>query len=329
MTVTFYTSSDTSAPTLNDAQGALAAVLLAILVNGYGTQPAAGWTEAYTGTTGQYSFQQGGGNGYYLNVDDSAATATSSYARVSGYTSMTAFGTGAGQFPTAAQQSGGLYWPRYQYPVAATPSRWACIATNKTFYFWNEGDGSNNGSKNVQQMFFFGDMDTYGGTADNGCTVIGGVTSGVDTNAWTYVNVASQTASLIIYAASNRLGASNGGGSQSVTQGMHSDYWLNGASAVMGNGGVAYPNPEDTGLYVKPIWLTDTSADTGNTIRALMPGIWNCCHAASNFANTSITTSQFSANSGDPTTGKTFTILKLGTGSASGTVTFETSNTWS
>ena len=322
MTATFYTSADTSAPTLNDTQGALAAVLLAILVNGYGSQSAAGWTTAYTGSTGQYAFKQGGGNSNYLNIDDSAATGISTYARVSGYTSMTAFGAGAGQFPNNVQQSGGLYWPRFQYTSATSPSRWACIATNKTFYFWNEGDGTNNGSKNVQQLFFFGDMNTYG-TNDTSCTVIGGATGASDTNSWTYTSVSVITATLIIYAAANSFGTSG-----SSPQGFHSDYWLNGASNVMGNGGVVYTNPEDTGLYVKPIWLTDP-VGVNNILRGLMPGIWNCCHAASNFANTSITTSQFSANGSDQTSGKTFTILKLGNGGSTGTVTFETSNTWS
>jgi hypothetical protein len=323
MTVTFYTSADTSAPTLNDAQGALAAVLLAILVNGYGTQPAAGWTNPQSGTTGQRVFQQGAGNSNFLNVDDSAGTGTGTYARVSGYTSMTAFGVGAGQFPNNIQQSGGLYWPRFQYSSATSPSRWACIATNKTFYFWNEGDGTANGSHNVQQLFFFGDMNAYG-AHDTSCTVIGGATSGADSSSWTYTGVSAVTGTLIIYAAANAFGQSG-----AVVQGFHSDYWLNGASNIMGNGGVAYPNPEDTGLYVKPIWLTEPIG-ANNTLRALMPGIWNCCHAPSNFANTSITTSQFSGNSGDQVgSSRTFTVLKLGNTGATGSVVFETSNTWS
>jgi len=326
-TVTYYTSDDTSAPALNDAQGSLGSLLNKILVGSggvaYGSKASSGWTNPYSGTTGQYVFQQGGGNGFFLNLDDSAATGTSTWARVSGYQTMSAFGTGTLQFPNNIQQSGGLYWPRFPYTAATTPSRWACIATNKTFYFWNEGDGTNNGSKHYQSLFFFGDANNYG-SADNACTLILGETSAA-VPTLTFTNIATLTT--IIYAASNFLGALDGSGS--VTQGWHSDYWLNGASANVGNGGVAYPNPEDTGLYVKPIWLTEVNAGQ-NQLRALMPGIWNNCHAASNFTQTAVNTANFGGNSGDQVgSSRSFTILLLGSTAANyGSIVFETSNTW-
>lgn len=335
-TVTYYTSDDASAPSLTDAQGSLGSLLSTLLVGSgtaYGSKTASGWTNPYNGSTGQYVFKQGGGNGMYLQVDDSAATAASTWARVVGFQTMTAYNTGTGQFPTNIQQSGGLYWPRFPYSsyTAGKPSRWACIATNKTFYFWNEGDGTNTGASGAhhyQTVVFFGDMNTYGAN-DTGCTLILGMTS-ANPPSLQITAVTATTSSAIIYAATTWLGSA--GGSMSQLQGWHTDYWMNGANANVGNGGIAYPNPEDSGLYVKPFWLTENPAAQGgnNNIRGLVQGIWNCCHAASNFTQTAVNTANFGGNSGDQVgSSRSFTVLLLGNGSSTyGSIVFETSNTW-
>lgn len=104
MTVRVYHSTDSSAPVLSGQVGALIGVLDAILVNGYGSKAAVGWTKAFSGTNMAAYKQSAGSNQLYLRVDDTNATD----ARVVGYETMSDVNTGTGPFPTATQQSGGL-----------------------------------------------------------------------------------------------------------------------------------------------------------------------------------------------------------------------------
>src|SRR5438309_11659795 len=74
MTVRVYKSTDASAPALTGQVGSLTALLDAILVNGYGTKTAAGWTIGFTTTKKlAYLHNLTGANnacGTYLCVDD-------------------------------------------------------------------------------------------------------------------------------------------------------------------------------------------------------------------------------------------------------------------
>lgn len=68
-----------------------------------------GWEKAFSGTNiAVYRSQNAMGNRRFLRVDDTG----SSDARVVAYNSMTDVSTGTGPFPTAAQVSGGGYWPK-------------------------------------------------------------------------------------------------------------------------------------------------------------------------------------------------------------------------
>jgi hypothetical protein len=316
MTVTFYRSTDGSAPTLNSNQGTLAAVLLAILVNGYGSTSAAGWTNPYNGTTGQKVFKQGSGsNGFYFQIDDSAANGTGAYPRVVGYETMSAWNTGTNPFPTATQQSGGLYVSRTSGGTAATTTRWACIADAKRFYFWNENDGSNNGSSAVQQFFCFGDIDTYQ-SGDVYATRI--VANPAANNGQGAINLQQLTTSTSIYTCRNNAGVVG-----AISTGQHTDYIKSGNQGIMGGAGangIAYPNPEDSSLYLTPVWAHDVTPNSQCALRGLVPGLWNPCHNATSF-------NSFDTSSGGTgLTSKTFTLFKL---TASYCIAFETSNTWS
>lgn len=318
MTVRFYQSSDASAPVLNDTQGSLLAVLVAILVNGYGTQTAAGWTIKATGGTGQKTLQQGGGNGFFLQIDDSAATGAAAYARAIGAEgATTTFGSAnlTNLFPTTAQLSAGVFWARCN--TTTSPSRWACIADNARFYFWNENDGTSNGATNVQQLFFFGDLDSYK-SADAFATRIGGQTSATTVNtAVTGLQASIGTNNTGIWTC-RRFDQT----STSIASGIHTDYVKSGQAAALGGtvtGSLAYPNPEDGALYLTPVWSHE-SAVGGNSVRGLVPGIWNPCQAQSNY-------NSFDTSTGSTgLTGKSFSLFRIGTTNG---VAFETSNTWS
>lgn len=123
-----YRSDDASAPVINGTAGVLLAALDAILVNGYGAKPAAGWTKAWSGTN-TAAYRQGSGNEYYLRVDDT----DSQMGRVVGYKTMSDVDTGTEPFPTAVQMSGGLYL-RKSTTADSTARPWLCVATDQTFY---------------------------------------------------------------------------------------------------------------------------------------------------------------------------------------------------
>lgn len=156
MTITVYKSTDASAPVLSGVVGSLIALLDACLVNGYGSQSAAGWGKPFSGTN-LAVYRAASGLRHYLNVDDTAAQ----QARVSGFETMTAVNTGTAQFPTTAQFSGGMYWNK-SITANSTARPWTLIADAVTFYFWFEPNGSTWGTTDTNQSNgTFGEFTSY------------------------------------------------------------------------------------------------------------------------------------------------------------------------
>lgn len=91
----------------------------------------AGWAKPFTGTN-LAAFKivdlTANSGGAYLRVDDTAAT----FARVVGYETMSAISTGTGPFPTTAQISGGLYWPKSTV-ANSTANQWLLAADSRSF----------------------------------------------------------------------------------------------------------------------------------------------------------------------------------------------------
>jgi hypothetical protein len=85
-----------------------------------------------------------------------------------------------------------------------------------------------------------------------------------------------------------------------------------------------YPNPEDGGLYLAPIWIHDYNG-TAYSFRGRMRGVWAPCHDKVNFADLDT----FSGTAGTEFAGKTFLVLKpVYANGSSGYVVVETSDTW-
>ena len=168
MTVRIYRSSDAGAPVLTGQTGTLVAVLDAILVNGYGSKPAAGWTKAFAAANkAAYQQNAAGANNaaapMYLYVDDTGPGASSSReARVCGFETMTAITpTGTGQFPTAAQSliGFGALVVRKSNTADATVRAWTAIANGQTLYLFTEtGDFT---APFAASTFMFGDFKSY------------------------------------------------------------------------------------------------------------------------------------------------------------------------
>jgi hypothetical protein len=167
MTVRTYKSTDASAPTLTGQAGSLTTLLDAVLVNGYGSQTAAGWTINQT-TTNKRGYKQnltGSNNssGMLLYVEDTAAGAGGAKeARVCGFETMSAITpTGTGQFPTSAQSAlgTGLLVIRKSNTADATARAWTITANGQTINLFIEtGDIT---APLAASTFVFGDFKSY------------------------------------------------------------------------------------------------------------------------------------------------------------------------
>lgn len=160
MALTVYRSSDPGAPSLTGTAGSAIALLDAILVNGYGTKAAAGWTKEFSGTNlAAYRMAAtGGGNGHYLRLDDTAPT----MGRWIGYESMTGVSTGSGPFPTESQQSDGFYL-RKSSSADSTVRPWVAFANNRIIYLFTSAYSvgfGNTGGPAYEGAMLFGQGDS-------------------------------------------------------------------------------------------------------------------------------------------------------------------------
>ncbi len=97
----------------------------------------AGWDRPFSGTNkAVYRPSASTSNKPCLRVLDTGAQLS----RVAGYTSMTTVDAGSNIFPSAAQLSGGAYWPGSS-SADATARPWIILADDRMFYFWRAPDG--------------------------------------------------------------------------------------------------------------------------------------------------------------------------------------------
>lgn len=316
MAVTVYRSSDASAPVLDGQVGSLVNLLDKCLVAGYGAKTAAGWTKPYTSGSHSAVFKQGGGNQFYIDVNDNGPGAgTYKEARVRGYEVMTAVATGTGDFPSAAQIAT-AYVIRKSAAADATTRSWIVIADNRTFYlFIFPGDVAN-----ICNGYFFGDMysllsgdgyrtgiiartseDSSAGSGDKGdqLTGPGNGSFGVLTGH---------------YMARGYTGL---GGSVQV--GKISSHEIN-QNATLGQGVMSFPNPTDGGIYVARVFIQEPTTSSLSSRRGWLRGFWSFGHPIVNVINGDTFT-----GTGD-LAGKTFLIIK--TSGNSGLYCMEISDTW-
>lgn len=188
MTWTIYRDSDEGAPQFLGARDSYNNALLAILVNGYGSKPGAGWTSPYS-ATGLRVFKQGAsGNNRYLRVYNRQTSGDASYGwlfNMAAYETMTAVSTGTARWPTTAQQSGNGLWGRYRdlntYDEGAGPvnPKWMCIANDSFFamFICASGNPEEIGGDASSGFTFFGKFDSEKSGDTYGDIIGGGATS--------------------------------------------------------------------------------------------------------------------------------------------------------
>ena len=322
MTVTVFRSTDVGAPTLTGATGSLIGVLDACLVNGYGSKSALGWTKAFTGTN-RASYQASTGNKLYLDVkDDIAGSSTDWYTAVRGYETMSAVGTGTGLFPTTAQVAADtFYWQKSIESSSATAVSWMLIGNQKTFYLWARLLSTDTAAPNGDNGYFcaFGEFTSFRSSDAYNTIIIGQTThSSPSTNN----TVASLVSAMNVSSTGHYVARSFTQSGTSVTVGKTSDAHKAGGATLCGQTtGVTqlvYPNPEDGGLYIAPVWINESAV---NSLRGILPGFWNPLHVAPLVTHDTFTGTGNLA-------GKTFEGLTTTYSSVKGQVFIETSNTW-
>lgn len=273
MTVRLYRSTDASAPVLTGQVGSLITLLDAVLVNGYGSQTAAGWTKPYSGTnTAVYRMATSGNTGFYLDVLDNAPS-TAREARMRGYETMTAVSTGTGPFPTAAQSSFANIC-RKSASADATARAWYCIADGSCFYlFTDTGDVAS-----YSFTYHFGDFFSYASADAYRCCNIGRTAENNGATNAEMLPYLYQSASAINsspgghYAARHWTGV---GGSLPFAK--HTSLLASGGSGtyVMGSGAslLPYPNGADSGLQLAPLYVGHTVG-----LRGYLKGFWCPLH---------------------------------------------------
>lgn len=302
MAVTVYTSTDGSAPVLNGTAGEYVNLLDKCLVAGYGAKSAAGWTKPFTGTN-KASFRQGGGNQYYLRVEDNFSSGSIRYAKCRGYVTMSDVDTGTEPFPTTAQVTDGIE-PQYNNGLVSRP--WIVVADNRTVYAFVDP-----GANGFYFALAFGDFYSYVGS-DSYRTIIIGSTD-ISTDRLSLFESAVTTVGTGKYVPRKYSGTGT-----SLAVGTHGDTVVAG-TATPTKGTILYPDPVSGGLFLAPIYIHEIAEPT---IRGRLRGLWHWAHVTSGIGDRDT----FSGTPGSEFDGKTFLIVALG--QSTGVFVIETSDTW-
>ena len=227
---------------------------------------AAGWEKQFSGTN-LVAYRSGDvtSTRAVLRVDDSGTTA----ARVVGYENMSAISTGNGPFPTALQQSGGLYWPKAN-AANATARGWTVIADNKTAYVHLHTVTSNIGVAGT--LVAFGDFAGYK-SGDAHAAMLAGIAS--DTSASTSGQTAdmSHSSGTLFYMprAYTALGSSLAGATAVESYAPSSGF----SGAANASATPAYPNGADNALILSRKIIYETGSLRG-VMRGIFFAVQNC-----------------------------------------------------
>lgn len=225
-----------------------------------------GFTKAFNSTNlAAYRSSDATGTQFYLRVDD---TGTNN-ARVVGYETMTAISTGDRAFPTEAQLSGGMFWPKSSAADSST-RQWSLYGNGKTFYLcvrWTTAAGA------MGVVGSFGDLIKAGST-DAYAAYIHGPSSSIVVNA-------PGSSSLEMDHMSNgsvdtRAPRAFTGVGAPVTMSRNYPVFVNSTSGYRSGEAapanhIPFPNPADGGVYVAPWFAVE---GTTGVLRGRYPGYY-------------------------------------------------------
>jgi len=328
--VQWLKSTDGSAPTLSGTAGDLTTLWDALLVNGFGSKSAMGtggagaWTIDKTGTNKRI-YRPSAGNRFYLRCQDDAPSSATD-ARVVGYETVSTVDAGTNPMPTVAQSANGLFI-RKSAAANATTRAWKALGDDRTFYFFNiSGDVAS-----CYTGFGWGDFYSHLSADGYRTTIIGR-----NTEASSSMSLAGSVEwfPIMIGTGSTFAGGLGGHYIQRSRSGVAGAINVNktcapglgitnaGTVAIGNIGSIAYPNAEDGGLYILPLYLHDVTTAPTSSIRGRLRGLWCTLHPTSAFSD-----GDTFSGVGDYA-GKTFEIIKGLNSSTGGVLVVETSDTW-
>jgi len=246
------------------------------------TKTGAGWTRPFTGAGGQAVYRPPAGSRFYLQVDDTGPGGGGARdARNFGWENATAWNTGTGQFPTAAQATAGSVI-RKSSTLDATARAWTLLVDDRTFYlFTYSGD-----SAGLAHGFSFGDFYSFLPGDLYKCLIMGGSSeSGSLVTSTQFFQ--HPTVGLAISHAGHWL-PRNYSGAGGSTVFLKAGDQATGATTIAGT--LGFPNPCDGGLYVAPLRIFDgstpASSITGTiNMRGRLRGLYQAMHAVGSFAD--------------------------------------------
>lgn len=276
---TIYRSTDASAPTYNPAlAGALITVLDACLVNGYGSQAAAGWTKPFTGSN-LAAYLPPSGIRNYVRVD---STSTTGSYPIQMYETMSDVNTGTHPYASATNDmvptGNGAQW------LVAADSRTLMVFIYDSFLGYYVG-------LICGEFFSLVSNDSYRGILRAGSNSSSGDTTDL-------LSASIETATTGAYIDRGHTGVGS-----SVNAAITGDAAKsNSGTALLGV--MPYPNPADGGAYLSPVWISDPTTSPIYGVRGRMRGFWHWLHPIA-----SVNDGDTFSGTGD-LSGKTFVILK-------------------
>ncbi len=218
---------------------------------------AAGWNKPFSATNlAVYRSASVQGHGQYLHVNDTSVL----YARVLGYETMSAVGTGTNPFPTDEQISGGGYWVKGN-SQHSNPVPWLIASDGRMVHLFMFASFRGDPGAAYSEVYSFGDLVSPNAAGDPFATLIG-----VSSTSFTYTDTTG-----------------SGGGSTSPglyvprpvlrTVGARTvgiDYETNVQQP-------RFPDPSFGGALVSSVYVKEGGGSSGPlTFRGRMPGVYAC-----------------------------------------------------
>lgn len=308
---TIYRSTDSSAPAITGEVSALRLALNAILVDGYGSQPAAGWTKPYEDAGSHtVAYRPGSGLQRYLHLNDASAQIS----EFRGYRDMSSITVGKDAFPAATSATVKC---RKSVTANSTARPWICLATDKTFYLIIFGNQAAFGSFDGGDAHFaFGEVVESIVEGSQFLTFILGASESSTTD--TTANVQRQAFN---YNSNNTFTSPIGmleGHPAQVSEPTRMVHMACVPWNEVLSGGASfptYPDPATGKLLIAQSMARINAVYYGV---GYLPGLWLLCHPASGF------TSMDTFSGSGSISGRTFLIIKTGAGG----VVFETGGNW-
>ncbi len=269
MTMRIYASTDGSAPVLTGQAGSLVALLDAVLVDGYGSATAAGWTKSFTASN-QAVYRAPSGARYYLDVTDTNGGSTGS-TRVAGFVTMSGVNTGTGRYPASGTNRS---WVK-SASTDSTARPWFIYADDSRFWLFVQAGIASFTTK--WAAAFFGDIFAIDTSwADRSVLLVRDAdwTGTLSNSCW--------TTSEMVFPSSGEwyAPAKAGGGAQFNSKPVASQFAINngtGNSQTLGQyaNGLAYPHTPSGGIVIQRLWW---GHQTPQTLLGHIPGAWIGCH---------------------------------------------------